>query len=265
MKKYLLATILCLPCFQTFADDPKIVAHRGASKDAPENTLPAFRLAWEQGADAIEGDFWLTKDGQIVCIHDGQTKKYAEKNLVVRDSTLAELKELDVGAYRGKSFEGTRIPTISEVFSTIPCQKKIYIEVKCGAEIIPALLREIEKSGLQKEQIVVISFKQQVIQEMKAQSPEYKAYWLSGFKKQKTGEFTPSLESVLQTLEKIDADGLSSSTSIPETFISPVFKKGYEWHVWTVNDPALARKFRQLGVQSITTDIPGKMIQHLAE
>ena len=261
----ILTAILILPSFQTFAGEPKIVAHRGASKDAPENTLPAFRLAWEQGADAIEGDFWLTKDGHIVCIHNGQTKKYADTNLVVRDSTLAELQELDVGAYRGEFFEGTRIPTISEVFATIPCGKKIYIEVKCGAEIIPALLKEIQKSGLQKEQVVVISFKQQVIREMKAQSPEYKAYWLSGFKKQKTGEFTPSLESVLETLEQIDADGLSSNTAIPESFISPVFKKGYEWHVWTVNDPKQAKRFRKLGVQSITTDIPGKMRKHLTE
>ena len=265
MKSFLLIALLLLPGFQAFAGEPQIVAHRGASKDAPENTLPAFRLGWEQGADAIEGDFWLTKDGHIVCIHDGQTKKYSETNLVVSDSTLAELQQLDVGAYRGQAFKGTCIPTISEVFATIPCQKKIYIEVKCGAEIIPALLKELQKSGLQKEQVVVISFKQQVIRELKAQAPDYKAYWLSGFKKQKTGEITPSLDSVLSTLDEIRADGLSSSTAIPNNFISPIINAGYEWHVWTVNDPKLAKKFRKLGVQSITTDIPGMMIQHLAK
>ena len=69
-----------------------IVAHRGASGEAPENTIPAFNLAWKQGADAIEGDFHLTKDGHVVCIHDANTKKVAGKNLVVKDTTLAELK-----------------------------------------------------------------------------------------------------------------------------------------------------------------------------
>ena len=76
-----------------------IVAHRGASRDAPENTIPAFKLAWEQGADAIEGDFHLTKDGNIVCIHDGNTENVSNTNLVVRESTLAELRKLDVGAH----------------------------------------------------------------------------------------------------------------------------------------------------------------------
>jgi len=65
-----------------------IVAHRGASRDAPENTIPAFKLAWKQGADAIEGDFHLTKDGHIVCIHDGNTENVANTNLVVGESTF---------------------------------------------------------------------------------------------------------------------------------------------------------------------------------
>jgi len=70
---------------------PLIVAHRGSSFDAPENTLPAFRLAWEQGADAIEGDFLLTKDNKIVCIHDKTTKRFSDQNLVVAESTLEQL------------------------------------------------------------------------------------------------------------------------------------------------------------------------------
>ena len=64
-----------------FAGPPLLIAHRGASHEAPENTLAAFRLAWEQGADGIEGDFYLSKDGRIVCIHDKDTKRTAGKNL----------------------------------------------------------------------------------------------------------------------------------------------------------------------------------------
>ena len=241
------------------AEEPLIVAHRGASRDAPQNTIPAFQLAWEQGADAIEGDFHLSKDGEIVCFHDADTKRVAGTQLVVRQSTLAELKQLDVGATHGVAFNGTRIPTIAEVFATIPQGKKIFIEVKCGAEIIPTLLNEIDQSGLTQEQIVVISFNKQVIQQLKIKAPQYKASWLCSFKKQETGEITPALATVLKTLKQIQADGLSSNTAVPASVIEAVSQQGYEWHVWTINDLNTARRMQALGVLSITTDVPGSM------
>jgi glycerophosphoryl diester phosphodiesterase len=241
------------------AEEPLIVAHRGASRDAPENTIPAFQLAWEQGADAIEADFHLSKDGEIVCFHDADTKRVAGTQLVVRQSTLAELKQLDVGATHGVAFNGTRIPTIAEVFATIPQGKKIFIEVKCGAEIIPTLLNEIDQSGLTQEQIVVISFNKQVIQQLKIKAPQYKASWLCSFNKQETGEITPSLATVLKTLKQIQADGLSSNTAVPASVIEAVSQQGYEWHVWTINDLKTARRMQALGVLSITTDVPGTM------
>ena len=241
------------------AEEPLIVAHRGASRDAPENTIPAFQLAWEQGADAIEGDFHLSKDGEIVCFHDADTKRVAGTQLVVRQSTLAELKKLDVGASHGAAFKGTRIPTIAEVFATIPQGTKIFIEVKCGAEIIPTLLNEIDQSGLTQEQIVVISFNKQVIQQLKIKAPQYKASWLCSFNKQETGEITPSLATVLKTLRQIQADGLSSNTAVPASVIEAVSQQGYEWHVWTINDLKTARRMQALGVLSITTDVPGTM------
>lgn len=97
-----------------------IVAHRGASRDAPENTLSSFTLAWKLGADAIEGDFRLTKDGHIVCIHDEDTKRVVGRKLIVAESALADLRKLDVGAYYGDDYKDCMIPPIAEVFSTIP-------------------------------------------------------------------------------------------------------------------------------------------------
>jgi len=249
----------------TYAGNPIIVAHRGASQDAPGNTMPAFTLAWEQGADAIEGDFHLTKDGHIVCIHDGNTKNVANTNIVVRESTFAELRRLDVGRRRGEAFTGVTIPTIEEVFSTIPDQKTIYIEIKCGAEILPALLDKIKKSGLKETQIVVICFQEQVLQELKANAPQYKAIWLCGFKKDDAGKISPSLETVLETLERIQADGLSSNIAIPDPFVEAIKKQGYEWHVWTVDDLKTAKRAKALGVKSITSNIPGYMRKNLIE
>ena len=262
--KFIIITTLLTLSVSIFAGEPMIVAHRGASRDAPENTIPAFRLAWEQNADAIEGDFLLTKDGKIVCIHDKTTKKTAKKNLVVKNSTLEELKKLDVGAYRGEKFIGTTIPTIAEVFATVPKGKKIYIEIKCGNEILPALLDEIKRSGLKDEQVVVICFNKQVIQKLKAEAPQFKAYWLCSIKN-KSGKFHPSPEAVLRTLDQIKADGLSSSRGVSEEFIKSIMAKGFEYHVWTINTVKEARSFKSWGAKSITTDVPGKLIESIVE
>ncbi len=265
MKAILSACTILLLNRSFYAEEIMIVAHRGASRDAPENTMPAFKLAWEQGAHAIEGDFHLTKDGHIVCIHDADTKKVSNTNLVVRNATLAELRQLDVSVRHSQAFEATVVPTIAEVFSTIPERKTIYIEIKCGAEIIAPLLKEIKHSGLSNEQIVVISFNRDVIQKLKANAPQYKAYWLCGFKKDQSGEITPPIETVLNTLEEIQADGLSSNTAIPESVVKAVINQGYEWHVWTINDLHTARRMKALGVKSITTDMPGYMRNNLVE
>ena len=235
---------------------PLVVAHRGASFDAPENTLPAFKLAWEQGADAIEGDFLLTKDGHIVCIHDKTTQRLAEQNLVVSESTLEQLKTLDVGSWKNEKFEGTRIPIISEVFATIPEGKKIFVEVKCGVEIIPPLIKVIKESNLGCEQIILICFKAEVVKSFKENLPDHKAFWLSGFKKDKNGAWNPSIESVLAKIKTSKADGLDSQHSIPNEFSKAVLDAGYEWHAWTINDVPTAKRLAKRGIYSITTDRP---------
>ena len=243
-----------------------IVAHRGASCKAPQNTLPAFKLAWENGADAIEGDFHLTKDGHIVCVHDDNTKRVSDKDLVIKESTLDELRELDVGAYHDKHYRGTVIPTIAEVFSTIPDTKKIYIEIKCGAEIIPKLLEEIKRSGLKREQIVVISLNSKVIQAFKVEAPRFKAFWLSKLEKDTSGKITPSIETVLDTLKQTKADGFSSHKDIiSEPFIRSVMENGYEYHVWTVDDLKTANRFKNWGAKSITTNVPDYIKKNLVK
>jgi glycerophosphoryl diester phosphodiesterase len=264
MRAFHVAATLLLAGISANAEEPMIVAHRGASRDAPENTVPAFTLAWQQGADAIEGDFHLTRDGHIVCIHDKDTKKVAGRKLVVSKSTLDELRRLDVGARRGKKFEGTVIPTIAEVFSTIPKGKNIYIEIKCGVEIIPALLEELTRSGLKREQVVVICFDKKVLREFKTKAPQYKVSWLCNVKGKRSGKKSPSLNEVLTTLKQINADGFSSSKdAVDEAFVKGVMEKGYEYHVWTVDDVKTARLFRKWGARSVTTNVPGYMRRNL--
>ena len=256
MTRYLkLVVSLTFFFFNLCLADPLIVAHRGSSFDAPENTLPAFRLAWEQGADGVEGDFLLTKDAQIVCIHDASTKRLADKNLVVSKSTLQELRALDVGAWKHEKFKGTKIPTISEVFANIPKGKKIFVEVKCGPEIVPFLVKEIRKANLETDQVRLICFNTKVIKSFKENMPNYKAYWLSGFNK-KNGSWKPSVDQVITTLQSCKADGLDSQHTIPPEFSKSVINAGFEWHAWTINDARTAQRLAKRGIDSITTDRP---------
>jgi glycerophosphoryl diester phosphodiesterase len=228
--------------------------------------LAAFRLGWEQGADAIEGDFYLTKDGEIVCLHDKDTKRVAQRNLVVKDSTLAELQALDVGLYRGEKFRGERVPTLAEVFATVPAGKKIYVEVKCGVEIVPALVKAVKASKLKAEQVVVICFNAGVIAEVKRVMPKRKAYWLCGISAEKNGVTKPTMAVILNTLAKTKADGLSSSyAGVTEAIVKEVQRRGLEYHVWTVDAVAVGRKFRELGARSITTNVPALMRKGLGE
>ena len=260
------SSVVLLSTVSVYAAEPMIVAHRGASKDAPENTLPAFKLAFKQGADAIEGEFHLTRDGHVVCIHDRDTRKVSKTNLRVSSSTLAELRVLDVGVKKGERFKGTKIPTIAEVFATIPDNKTIYIEIKCGAEIIPPLLRDIGKSGLKREQIVVICFDASLLQKLKALAPYLKVSWLCSIKRnRKTKKITPSIDQVLTKLKSIESDGFSSSTGIPAEYVQSIGEQGYEWHVWTVNDEKTARRMKALGARSITTDVPARMRKYIAD
>jgi glycerophosphoryl diester phosphodiesterase len=264
MCKYLLtALIMLMTSCQEQSSVPLIVAHRGASYDAPENTIPAFLLAWEQGADAIEGDFFLTRDGEIVCIHDANTKRVSGKDMLVRDSDLADLRLLDVGVWKDEQWKGTGIPTLGEVFELVPEGKKILVEVKSGTEILPRLLEEIDRSGLNSNQVLVISFNSDVIKEFKSARPGHKAFWLSGFRKDEKGNSVPGIETVIETLASTGADGFSSHFEIPSRdYIDRVREAGYEYHVWTVNEPSIALDLWKDGVLSITTDKPGVMIKY---
>src|SRR5439155_19827959 len=104
------------------ADAPKveIIAHRGASWDAPENTVAAINLAWKQKADASEFDVFLSKDGKIIVIHDKDTKRVAGVDKQVIDQTFDELRQLDVGKWKGPNFAGEKIPTLAEMLATVP-------------------------------------------------------------------------------------------------------------------------------------------------
>ncbi len=257
LSLYFKSVLMVLSFLQGNPSSPFIVAHRGASFDAPENTLPAFIKAWEDGADAIEGDFHLTADGKVVCIHDSSTGRVAKENLVVKDATLEELQQLDVGSWKGEQWKGTTILTLLDVLATVPSGKKIYVEIKSGIEIIPQLLRDLETSGLTDEQIVIISFDPEVIKVFKEKRPSIRANWLVELNTYEDGTLNFSPELMVQLLKSNGANGVSTNYQhVQEPFVKEILTNGFEYHVWTVDDKNDAQKLLQMGVMSITTNKP---------
>ncbi len=239
-----------------------IVGHRGASYDAPENTIASFKEAWRQNADGVEGDFYITADQQLVCIHDKDTKRTGGKKLVVNDSTLAELKKLEYGSWKGEQFKGEPIPTFAEVAAAIPSDKTFVIELKAGPEIVPLLVKELEKSNLSRKQCLIIAFDSEAVAKCKELLPDVRAHWLVSYKQdKKSGQWTPSLDTLVKTLADCKADGLGTQGKmevVTEDFISELKQGGMkEFHVWTIDDADEARYFQKLGAVGITTDRPG--------
>ncbi len=100
---------------------PLIIAHRGASYEAPENTMAAVKLAWQMDADGVEIDVHLTKDEQVVVFHDDNTRRFGGNRKPIAECDYSELLKLDVGRFMGEQYKGERIPLLAQVINT--CQK----------------------------------------------------------------------------------------------------------------------------------------------
>ena len=238
----------------------ELIGHRGASFEAPENTLAAFRLAWEEGADGIEGDFRLSRDGEIVCLHDPTTRRTAGVSLTVADSTLAQLRELDVGSWKGDKWASEPIPTLREVIATVPSGKRLFIELKSGPEILLPLAAILAETGLPHEQAVILSFDAEVVAEARQLLPHVKALWITDYKRDwQCGGWSPSIGEILQTLERTGAMGLASRAHkiVDATFVQALRAAGVELPVWSVDSPRTAARLMALGADSITTNRPG--------
>ena len=246
--------------------DPNVefVAHRGESYDAPENTLAAFRLAWERKVSTIELDVYQTKDGQLIVTHDADTKKTTGVSKVIKDSTLDELRQLDAGRWKGERFVGEKLPTLAEAIATIPDGARCFIELKTGPEVVPALTTVIAASGKRPEQLAIISFNADSIAEAKRKLPQHQAYWIVSVKPdKKTGVLSPTVKELIAKAKSIHADGLDLSIPPTTDYVKPIKAEGFKLYVWTINDPAIAKKFVELGVDGITTDRAAWLKQQL--
>lgn len=232
---------------------PILLAHRGASKYAPENTLPAFELALEQGADGVELDAKLSADGQVMVIHDATVDRTTGGHGRVSQLTLAEMKALDAGALFEERFRGTRIPTLDEVFTAIGSRAFINVELTNYASPADRLVEKVcalvKAHGLQ-DRILFSSFLGINLNRARRLLPEvprgllalpgWKGAWARSF-----GFMFGEFEALHPHLSDASARQVSRVHQLKRRII-----------VWTVNSEAEIERLKNWGVDGFITDDP---------
>ncbi|QQE12866.1 glycerophosphodiester phosphodiesterase [Planctomycetota bacterium] len=241
---------------------PLIIAHRGASMDAPENTVASYKLAWERDADGAETDVHVTKDGKLVCIHDDTLERTGGDGGAVSDMNFDEVRKAEVGSFKDEKYRGEKVPTLTEVLQTVPQGKLFFVEIKKGKDAEKAVTlvkQDIAASGINPNQIVVISFDPAAVKFSKQQMPDIPAYLLLEFKQNdSTGQWSPTADEIISQLKAVNANGVDINTKykVDKAFIDKIKSAGYSYNIWTINSPHIAKYYAEIGVDSITTDRP---------
>jgi glycerophosphoryl diester phosphodiesterase len=249
---------------------PRVIAHRGASGQYPENTLAAFRAAADAGAPYFELDVHMTRDGVVVVSHDPVLSRACGLDAAIGDLTLAELKRADAGwgfaadvgrfPFRGRGIE---VPALAEVFAAFP-EHRYIIEVKQSApSLAPALLEVIERAGMRRR-VLLASEEHAPIDELRALAPELP----TGFPYPEIVGFMASLAPGAEPYQprgdavQIPPEYESWRIVTPES-VAAAHRIGVEVHVFTVNDAAEMRAMLEIGVDGIITDHPALLLKLL--
>jgi glycerophosphoryl diester phosphodiesterase len=231
----------------------EIIAHRGASHDAPENTVAAFELGIAQGADALECDVRLSRDGALVVIHDATLERTYGDNRGVGEMDQAEL--IAAG-----------IPLLADVLGLLPPGLRIFIEVKVGLPALPSLKDVLAASALPWEQVVLMEFDLETVVAMKAAFPKATVLWLNDFPLlSPPWSRRRALDGMLETTRKHGLDGMNVQ-NIPQLdagIIESCHRNGLGCYCWTVDDPGRAEALFRDGIDGIATNRPGWMRDQL--
>lgn len=231
---------------------PLVIAHRGASAYAPENTLPAFDLAIELGADGVELDVSLTKDGIPVVIHDDTVDRTTNGRGAINQMTLAQVKELDA-SHQFEKYRGVKIPTLEEVLRAITPRGNVNIELKSMSlqtdGIEAATLAAIENCGA-RDKVMVSSFNPLALRRMYQLAPHIPRGLL----------YHPNLPIFLRrTWLRPFAHPTAMhphSSMVTRELIAWARRQGYKVNTWTVDEPEEMKRLIALGVDAIMTNKP---------
>lgn len=243
-----------------YAAKPLVLAHRGASHDAPENTLPAFELARQMGADGVELDTSLTRDGVPVVIHDLTLDTTTDGHGPVNEYTLDMIRHLDAGSSFDSAFKGTRVPTLDEVFEALGKDMFVNVELKStswnGDGLEAAALAVIRKHNAA-GRVVVSSFNPMTLRRFHKLAPDVPIGYLYA-----DGEPLPLRYGWLMFGVPHEARHPHHKI-IDAAFMRWAQGNRYRVHTWTVDDPARMVELRELGVDAIITNRPDVALQAL--
>ncbi len=231
-----------------------VIAHRGASGAAPENTMAAVRQAVAEQADWVEIDVQETADSEVVVFHDSDFKKLTGLDLKIWNATRADLEKIDIGSWFAPEFHGERVPTLAEVLAY--CQGKIRVNIELkyyghDQNLEQRVVDLVEAQGMQSD-IVVMSLRQQGIDKLKSLRPAWKAGLLTAVASGK--------------LTRVDADFLAVRADIgTRAFVRAAQFRNKNVLVWTVNDPISMSTMIGRGVDGIITDKPALAREVLSE
>jgi glycerophosphoryl diester phosphodiesterase len=229
-----------------------LIAHRGASGYAPENTLAAFRKAVAMGLSFIETDLQLSRDARFVAIHDDTVNRTTNGQGSVHDLTLAELRRLDAGSWFGSSFVGERIPTLEEILEFAKRHDIVfYLELKPGGSWggEHALIGALRESG-EFARVVVISFDSALVAAVRRVEPTLLTGLLSD------GQIEKPIEKALE----IGARQLViRGDLVTPAMIVEAKRNDLQVICWTVNHPAHMRLLASAGVAGIMSDYPDRL------
>jgi len=248
---------------------PHLFAHRGASGEAPENTMPAFERAIEHGIPYLEMDCHATSDGEIVICHDADLDRTTDAHGPLRERSFAELQRLDAGyrfspdrgqshPFRGK---GVRIPKLDDVLASFP-DARINLEIKQADPSIAAeVLRRVRAAGAT-ERVLLAAEEDEIMTEIRALEPgtalgsslaDVVAFYVA-IRDGEIDRFVPKGDA-LQIPPNFGADAL-----VTEAAVAAARSTGVAMHVWTINDPAEIRRLLDAGVDGIMSDFPGRLL-----
>ena len=235
-----------------------LIAHRGASWDAPENTVSAVRLAWEQQADGVEIDVRLTSDQRVVVIHDEDALRTTGHGIPVRDLTSDDLEPLDAGLWKGPKWQGEHIPFLEEILNEIPSDRELMLDIKCGSEIIPYLKNILDRAAVP---TLMVGAELDVLKIVCRELPSCPVYWNVHYMRQRQddiGGWSESLDRVIETAVAASFRGLGLEMErIPRPEEArAIHDAGLEIFAWTVDDADTAGALADIGVDRLATNRP---------
>jgi glycerophosphoryl diester phosphodiesterase len=235
-----------------------LIAHRGSSGAAPENTLAAFRRAASEGAEMVELDVRLSRDGALVVFHDRRVRRITSAKGSIRDLTLAEIRALDAGSWRGAAFRGERIPLLSEVFGALPGRIGVNVEVKTDGDrprrpiLARALCGLLRAEGRGRE-VVISSFDRAFLRRMRSACPGVRLGLLSVPVKDAGRKPSSLCRSVGASVF------ICSRRQLRKRHVLDAQRHGLALYVYGVNRPEDLARVLRAGVDGVMTDDPKNM------